>query len=170
MKNPVFFYVEPCRSCVNRRFGGMYRLHCQGKKSGITSQMTVFFYDSFLIQFWFFWSNKYCEVNRSYAKSITQNYRKKGQISFGIRWSCARCARYFPLHFQTNVEKFSCSAPLKHMAFDLLDNKMCSEGGNEQSSCTRICIYIYMVVVFWWNLLICRMTKQVLFDLHTLQH
>jgi hypothetical protein len=25
--------VAPCRSCVNRRFGGTYRLHLQGKKS-----------------------------------------------------------------------------------------------------------------------------------------
>jgi hypothetical protein len=32
MKNTVFWEVEPCRSCVNRRFGGTYRLHLQGKK------------------------------------------------------------------------------------------------------------------------------------------
>jgi hypothetical protein len=32
MKNAVFWDVAPCRSCVNRRFGGMYRLHLQGKK------------------------------------------------------------------------------------------------------------------------------------------
>jgi hypothetical protein len=26
MKNAVFWNVAPCRSCVNRRFGGTYRL------------------------------------------------------------------------------------------------------------------------------------------------
>jgi hypothetical protein len=29
MKNAVFWHVAPCRSYVNRRFGGMYRLHLQ---------------------------------------------------------------------------------------------------------------------------------------------
>jgi hypothetical protein len=33
LKNAVFWDVAPCRSCVNRRFGGMYRLHLQGGKS-----------------------------------------------------------------------------------------------------------------------------------------
>jgi hypothetical protein len=32
MKNAVFWDVAPCRSCVNRRFGGTYRLHLHGKK------------------------------------------------------------------------------------------------------------------------------------------
>jgi hypothetical protein len=32
MKNAVFLDVTPCRSCVNRRFGGTYRLHLQGRK------------------------------------------------------------------------------------------------------------------------------------------
>jgi hypothetical protein len=32
MKNVVFWDVAPCRSCVNRRFGGTYRLHLQGIK------------------------------------------------------------------------------------------------------------------------------------------
>jgi hypothetical protein len=32
MKNTVFWYVLPSRSCVNRRFGGTYRLHLQGRK------------------------------------------------------------------------------------------------------------------------------------------
>jgi hypothetical protein len=27
MKNAVFWDVAPCRYCVNRRFGGTYRLH-----------------------------------------------------------------------------------------------------------------------------------------------
>jgi hypothetical protein len=30
--NAVFWDVAPCRSCVNRRFGGTYRLHLQGRK------------------------------------------------------------------------------------------------------------------------------------------
>jgi hypothetical protein len=34
MKNAVFWDVVPCRSCVNRRLGGMYRLHLQGRKIG----------------------------------------------------------------------------------------------------------------------------------------
>jgi hypothetical protein len=33
-KNAVFWDVAPCRSCVNRRFGGTYRLHIQGIKIG----------------------------------------------------------------------------------------------------------------------------------------
>jgi hypothetical protein len=32
IKNAVFWDVAPCRSCVNRRFGGKYRLHLQGRK------------------------------------------------------------------------------------------------------------------------------------------
>jgi hypothetical protein len=32
MKNTVFWNVVPCRSWVNRRFGGMYHLHLQGRK------------------------------------------------------------------------------------------------------------------------------------------
>jgi hypothetical protein len=32
MKNAVFWDVVPCRSCVNRRFGGTYRHHFQGIK------------------------------------------------------------------------------------------------------------------------------------------
>jgi hypothetical protein len=31
-KNAVFWAVTTCRSCVNRRFGGMYHLHFQGRK------------------------------------------------------------------------------------------------------------------------------------------
>jgi hypothetical protein len=33
MKNAVFWDVAPCRSCVNRCFGGMYRLHLQDRKT-----------------------------------------------------------------------------------------------------------------------------------------
>jgi hypothetical protein len=32
MKNTVFWDVAPCRSCVNRRFGRIYRLHLSGRK------------------------------------------------------------------------------------------------------------------------------------------
>jgi hypothetical protein len=32
IKNTVFWHVAPCSFCVNRRFGGMYRLHFQGRK------------------------------------------------------------------------------------------------------------------------------------------
>jgi hypothetical protein len=33
MKNAVFWDVAPCRSCgLNRRFGGRYRFHLQGRK------------------------------------------------------------------------------------------------------------------------------------------
>jgi hypothetical protein len=32
MKNAVFWDVAPCRSYVNRRFGGTYRLHLHGRK------------------------------------------------------------------------------------------------------------------------------------------
>jgi hypothetical protein len=36
MKNDVFWDVAPCRSCVNRRFGGTYRLHLQGRKISLS--------------------------------------------------------------------------------------------------------------------------------------
>jgi hypothetical protein len=32
MKNAVFWDVAQCSSCVNRRFGGTYRLHLKGRK------------------------------------------------------------------------------------------------------------------------------------------
>jgi hypothetical protein len=32
MKNAVLWDVAPCRSCVNRLFGGTYRLHFLGRK------------------------------------------------------------------------------------------------------------------------------------------
>jgi hypothetical protein len=32
MKKYVFWDVAPCSSCVNRRFGGTYRLHLQVRK------------------------------------------------------------------------------------------------------------------------------------------
>jgi hypothetical protein len=31
LKNVVFWDVALCRSCVNRRFGGKYRLHLEGR-------------------------------------------------------------------------------------------------------------------------------------------
>jgi hypothetical protein len=31
-KNAVFWDVALCRSCVNRRFNGTYRIHLQGRK------------------------------------------------------------------------------------------------------------------------------------------
>jgi hypothetical protein len=34
MKNVVFWDVAPYRSCVSRCFGGLYRLHLQGRKIG----------------------------------------------------------------------------------------------------------------------------------------
>jgi hypothetical protein len=32
IKSAIFWDVAQCRSCVNRRFGGTYRLHFQGRK------------------------------------------------------------------------------------------------------------------------------------------
>jgi hypothetical protein len=37
LANGVFWDVVPCGSCRNSRFGGMYRLHQQGKKSALVS-------------------------------------------------------------------------------------------------------------------------------------
>jgi hypothetical protein len=34
LKNAVFWDVAPCRSCVNRSFGGTYRFHLQDRKIG----------------------------------------------------------------------------------------------------------------------------------------
>jgi hypothetical protein len=33
MKDAVFWDVAPCRYFVNRRFGGTYRLHLQGRRN-----------------------------------------------------------------------------------------------------------------------------------------
>jgi hypothetical protein len=33
MNNAVFWDVAPCRYCVNRRFGGKYRLNLQGRNT-----------------------------------------------------------------------------------------------------------------------------------------
>jgi hypothetical protein len=33
MKNAIFWDVEPCISCVNRRFEGTYHLHIQSRKN-----------------------------------------------------------------------------------------------------------------------------------------
>jgi hypothetical protein len=33
VKNAVFWDITPCGSCKIRRFGGTYRLHCQGDKN-----------------------------------------------------------------------------------------------------------------------------------------
>jgi hypothetical protein len=35
MKQAGFWDLAPCRSGVNRRFGGMYRLHLQGGRENI---------------------------------------------------------------------------------------------------------------------------------------
>jgi hypothetical protein len=35
MKKAVFWDVAPCSSGVNRRFGGTYRLHLQGRRESI---------------------------------------------------------------------------------------------------------------------------------------
>jgi hypothetical protein len=32
-KKAVFWDVAPCSSCMNRRFGGTYRIHLQGRKN-----------------------------------------------------------------------------------------------------------------------------------------
>jgi hypothetical protein len=32
MKHTVFWHMALCGSCMNRRFGGTYRLHLQGRK------------------------------------------------------------------------------------------------------------------------------------------
>jgi hypothetical protein len=57
MKNAVFWDVAPCRSCVNLRFGGIYRLHLQGKKfrelgTGVIRWLSHFhFHDYSMISF-----------------------------------------------------------------------------------------------------------------------
>jgi hypothetical protein len=48
MKNAVFWDVVQCSSCVNRRFGGTYRLHLQGRQirergTSSTSQKAALF-------------------------------------------------------------------------------------------------------------------------------
>jgi hypothetical protein len=40
MKKAVFWDVAPCSSGVNRRFGGTYRLHLQGRRESIRLPLT----------------------------------------------------------------------------------------------------------------------------------
>jgi hypothetical protein len=44
MKNVVFWDVTPCRSCVNRRFGGKNRLYLKVEKSVNEEPARGFFY------------------------------------------------------------------------------------------------------------------------------
>jgi hypothetical protein len=41
MKKAVFWDVTPCRYGVNRRFGGKYRLHLQGRREIIRNSARV---------------------------------------------------------------------------------------------------------------------------------
>jgi hypothetical protein len=41
LKNAVFWGVSPCKSSVNGRFGGMYRLHLQGINENRTRNLLV---------------------------------------------------------------------------------------------------------------------------------
>jgi hypothetical protein len=41
VKNDVFWGVAPCRSCLNRRFGGTYGLHLQGSEEPASLQPPV---------------------------------------------------------------------------------------------------------------------------------
>jgi hypothetical protein len=43
MKNAVFWVVAPCKYCVNRHFGGTYRLHLQGSAMNQRDQVAAFF-------------------------------------------------------------------------------------------------------------------------------
>jgi hypothetical protein len=38
MKNAVLWDVAPCRYCINRRFGGTYRLHVQSRKKSTSEE------------------------------------------------------------------------------------------------------------------------------------
>jgi hypothetical protein len=38
MTNAVLWDVAPCRYCINRRFGGTYRLHLQGRRKKSASE------------------------------------------------------------------------------------------------------------------------------------
>jgi hypothetical protein len=50
VKTTVFWDVAPCRSCVNRRVGGTYRLHLHGRKirvlgTSVTAMYLKYTYD-----------------------------------------------------------------------------------------------------------------------------
>jgi bisphosphoglycerate-dependent phosphoglycerate mutase len=50
MKNTVFWDVAPCRYYVNRRFGGTYRVHLQGRSnSGALNQLEQIAVYSYLL-------------------------------------------------------------------------------------------------------------------------
>jgi hypothetical protein len=39
MKNDIFWDVTPCGSCKNRRFGGTYRIHLQGRRNNASEEV-----------------------------------------------------------------------------------------------------------------------------------
>jgi hypothetical protein len=102
MKNAVFWDVAPCKSLVNRRFGGTYRLHIQGRQTliflpwrwrryfppkrrftqdihGATSQKTAFSIYLFICYFYFlpafilFCTRKFL-MSYDYCKFITTSF------------------------------------------------------------------------------------------------
>jgi hypothetical protein len=84
MKNAYFRDVAPCRSCVNRRFGGTHRLHLQGRKisergtsvsrwlqiaatqdlHGPTSQKTAFFKVKIILWYYNFYFSTFFLIGR----------------------------------------------------------------------------------------------------------
>jgi hypothetical protein len=54
MKNAVSWDVAPCSSSVNRRFGGTYSLHLQGKKRNQHDQVVAAICSSWFLARGFF--------------------------------------------------------------------------------------------------------------------
>jgi hypothetical protein len=54
VKNAVFWDIAPCRSCVNRRFGGKYCLYIQGRKILIVIQSAATSSRWFLVRGFFY--------------------------------------------------------------------------------------------------------------------
>jgi hypothetical protein len=90
-KNAVFWDVAPCISCVNRRFGGRYRFHLQGRTS-VSS-----------------WPCRSC-VNRRFGRTYRlhlqgRNIRERG--SSVSRWPCRSCVNQPSAHAGSSLADFS---------------------------------------------------------------
>jgi hypothetical protein len=87
MKNAVFWDVAPCRSCVNRRFGGTYCLFLQGRK----------------IREWGTSVNRWLQSETSVHSYLRENLKPSNIV---IVISCARlCSTHFPILFCTSELK-----------------------------------------------------------------
>jgi hypothetical protein len=86
MKDAVFWDVDPCRYFVNRRFGGMYRLHLQGIRNprAMNQREQVYSYLLTLVhRSWIYYTLK-MEAIRFSETSVNKIYTRRHIPEDGI--------------------------------------------------------------------------------------